>query len=196
MCIVTLFHYYHMSLQRTTEEKARQPETKLGASRGTQHKARLRNAKRSRIENPKPTHGVQNRPINIYINRDIDDGNRDCMQMCIRRHVWVDLTSTSHRKSLDCQPRRAPLAVGVKLQRIRCRYLICLIVRPIGATQCARKAVPEVNRLPFAGCRKACCLRLTRAEAWVESAVIKILSLSNALDGLETCGVRSCVAAS
>jgi hypothetical protein len=49
-------------LQRETEEKARQPETKLGAIAQTRHTARLRDAKRSRIRNPKPTHGARDRP--------------------------------------------------------------------------------------------------------------------------------------
>jgi hypothetical protein len=46
--------------QRETEEKARQPETKLGAIAQTRHIARLRNAKRSRTKHPKPTHGARN----------------------------------------------------------------------------------------------------------------------------------------
>jgi hypothetical protein len=49
-------------LQRETEEKARQPETKLSAIAQTRHTARLRDAKRSRTRNPKPTHGARNRP--------------------------------------------------------------------------------------------------------------------------------------
>jgi hypothetical protein len=43
--------------QRQTEEKARQPETRLGAIAQTRHTARLRNAKRSRT-----THGARDRP--------------------------------------------------------------------------------------------------------------------------------------
>jgi hypothetical protein len=49
-------------LQRETEEKACQPETKLGAIAQTRHTARLHNAKRSRTRHPKPTHGAQDRP--------------------------------------------------------------------------------------------------------------------------------------
>jgi hypothetical protein len=52
---VCLHGYYilcNIILQRETEEKARQPETKLGASSHTRHKARLRNAKRS-LKKPK-----------------------------------------------------------------------------------------------------------------------------------------------
>jgi hypothetical protein len=49
-------------LQRETEEKARQPETKLSAIAQTRHIARLRDAKRSRTRNPKPTHGARDRP--------------------------------------------------------------------------------------------------------------------------------------
>jgi hypothetical protein len=49
-------------LQRDTEEKARQPETKLSAIAQTRHIARPRNAKRSRTKHPKPTHGVRDRP--------------------------------------------------------------------------------------------------------------------------------------
>jgi hypothetical protein len=49
-------------LQRETEEKARQPETKLGAIAKTRHITRLRNAKRSRPKHPKPTHGARDRP--------------------------------------------------------------------------------------------------------------------------------------
>jgi hypothetical protein len=44
-----------------TEEKARQPETKLGAIAHTSHIARLRDAKRSRTKNPKSTHRAQSR---------------------------------------------------------------------------------------------------------------------------------------
>jgi hypothetical protein len=39
-------------LQRKTKEKARQPETKVGAIAHTWHKARVCNVKRSRIKNP------------------------------------------------------------------------------------------------------------------------------------------------
>jgi hypothetical protein len=49
------------SLQRETEEKARQPESKLGAMAHTRHRARLRNAEQSRIKNPKFTRGAQKR---------------------------------------------------------------------------------------------------------------------------------------
>jgi hypothetical protein len=49
-------------LQRETEEKARQPEIKLGATAQTHHKAKLCNAKQSRTRNPKPTHGARDRP--------------------------------------------------------------------------------------------------------------------------------------
>jgi hypothetical protein len=56
-CIVN-----NILLLRETEEKARQPETKQGAIAHTWHKARLRNARRSRSSNPKPTNGAQNRP--------------------------------------------------------------------------------------------------------------------------------------
>jgi hypothetical protein len=51
-----------IDLQRETEEKALQPETELGPIALTRHKARLRNAKRSRIKNPKPTHRALRRP--------------------------------------------------------------------------------------------------------------------------------------
>jgi hypothetical protein len=51
-----------VSLQRETEEKARQPETKLGAIAQTRHTARLCNAKRNRTRHPKPTHGARDRP--------------------------------------------------------------------------------------------------------------------------------------
>jgi hypothetical protein len=49
-------------LQRETKEKARQPETKRSASAQTRHIAGLRDAKRSRTSNPKPTHGARDRP--------------------------------------------------------------------------------------------------------------------------------------
>jgi hypothetical protein len=49
-------------LHRETEEKARQPETKLGAIAQTRHIARLRNAEQSRTKHPKPTHGARDRP--------------------------------------------------------------------------------------------------------------------------------------
>jgi hypothetical protein len=49
-------------LQRGTEEKARQPETKLSAIAQTRHTARLHDAKRSRTRNPKPTHEARDRP--------------------------------------------------------------------------------------------------------------------------------------
>jgi hypothetical protein len=49
-------------LHRDTEEKARQPETKLGAIAQTRLIARLRNAKRSQTKHPKPTHGTRDRP--------------------------------------------------------------------------------------------------------------------------------------
>jgi hypothetical protein len=55
-----LLHY--IDLQRETEEKARQPETKLSEIAQTRHIARLRDAKRSRTRNPKPTHGARDRP--------------------------------------------------------------------------------------------------------------------------------------
>jgi hypothetical protein len=54
----TTQHYIITELQRETEEKARQPETKLSAIAQTRHIARLRDAKRSRTRNPKPTHGA------------------------------------------------------------------------------------------------------------------------------------------
>jgi hypothetical protein len=54
--------YVTIYLQRETEEKARQPETKLSANAQTRHIARLRDAKRSRTRNPKPTHGARDRP--------------------------------------------------------------------------------------------------------------------------------------
>jgi hypothetical protein len=57
-CISQLY----IDLQRETEEKARQPETKLSAIAQTRHTARLRDAKRSRTRNPKPTHGARDRP--------------------------------------------------------------------------------------------------------------------------------------
>jgi hypothetical protein len=48
-----LIHRYDCTdLQSETEEKARQPETKLGAIAQTRHTARLRNAKRSRTRHP------------------------------------------------------------------------------------------------------------------------------------------------
>jgi hypothetical protein len=49
-------------LQRETEEKARQPKTKLSAIAQTCHIARVRDAKRSRTTSPKPTHGARDRP--------------------------------------------------------------------------------------------------------------------------------------
>jgi DNA-nicking Smr family endonuclease len=51
-----------IDLHRETEEKARQPKIMLGAIARTRHTARLRNAKRSRTRNPKPTHGARDRP--------------------------------------------------------------------------------------------------------------------------------------
>jgi hypothetical protein len=54
--------WHDMDLQRETEEKARQPEIKLGAIAQTHHTAKLCNAKRSRTRNPKPTHGARDRP--------------------------------------------------------------------------------------------------------------------------------------
>jgi hypothetical protein len=59
-CLPSLF--VNIDLQRETEEKARQPETKLSAIAQTRHTARLRDAKRSRTRNPKPTHGARDRP--------------------------------------------------------------------------------------------------------------------------------------
>jgi hypothetical protein len=59
---VHMYFQINILLHRETEEKARQPETKLGAIAHTRHKARLRNAKRSRTKNPKLTHRAQNRP--------------------------------------------------------------------------------------------------------------------------------------
>jgi hypothetical protein len=59
-----------VSVQKT-EGKARQPETKLGATSRTRHKARLRNAKRNRTKNPKPPHGVSRRTLrHIHIYRE------------------------------------------------------------------------------------------------------------------------------
>jgi hypothetical protein len=49
----------NIDLQRETEEKARQPEIKLGAIARTRHTARLRNARRSRTRNPPPTRRAQ-----------------------------------------------------------------------------------------------------------------------------------------
>jgi hypothetical protein len=54
--------YTIIFLQRETEEKARQPETKPSAIANTRHIARLRDAKRSRTRNPEPTHGARDRP--------------------------------------------------------------------------------------------------------------------------------------
>jgi hypothetical protein len=54
--------WVYIVLQRETEEKARQPETKPSAIAQTRHTARLRDAKRSRTRNPKPTHGARDRP--------------------------------------------------------------------------------------------------------------------------------------
>jgi hypothetical protein len=51
-----------IDLQRETEEKARQPEIKLGAIAQTHHTAKLCNTERSRTRNPKPTHGARDRP--------------------------------------------------------------------------------------------------------------------------------------
>jgi hypothetical protein len=51
-----------MYLQKETEEKARQPETKLGVIAQTRHTTRLRNAKRARTKHPKPTHGARDKP--------------------------------------------------------------------------------------------------------------------------------------
>jgi hypothetical protein len=56
-----------IDLQRQTEDKARQPETKLGATLQTRRKARLRNAKRSRTKHPKPIEGARDRPASIDI---------------------------------------------------------------------------------------------------------------------------------
>jgi hypothetical protein len=56
------FMYSFTPIHRETEEKACQPETTLGAIAQKRHIARLRNAKRSRIKHPKPTHGAQDRP--------------------------------------------------------------------------------------------------------------------------------------
>jgi hypothetical protein len=53
---------YFIDLQRETEEKARQPETKLSANAQTRHIAGLRDAKRSRTRSPKPTHGARDKP--------------------------------------------------------------------------------------------------------------------------------------
>jgi hypothetical protein len=61
-----------MHLQRGTEEKARKPETKLGAIAQTRHTARLRNAKRSRTRHPKPTHGARDRPKQPQLRADGD----------------------------------------------------------------------------------------------------------------------------
>jgi hypothetical protein len=54
--------YVIIDLQRETEEKGPQPETKLSAIAQTRHIARLRGAKRSRTRNSKPTHGARDRP--------------------------------------------------------------------------------------------------------------------------------------
>jgi hypothetical protein len=51
-----------IDLQRETDEKARQLETKRGANARTRHETRLRNAKRSRTKIPKPTPGAKGRP--------------------------------------------------------------------------------------------------------------------------------------
>jgi hypothetical protein len=51
-----------IDLHKETEEKARQPETKLSAIAQTRHIAKLRDAKRSSTRNPKPTHGARDRP--------------------------------------------------------------------------------------------------------------------------------------
>jgi hypothetical protein len=51
-----------IDLQRETEEKARQPETKIGATSHTWNKAMPPNAERSRTKNQKLRHGAQSRP--------------------------------------------------------------------------------------------------------------------------------------
>jgi hypothetical protein len=55
-------YVYKSNSQRETEEKARQPETKLRAIARTRHIAGLRDAKRSRTRNPKTTHRARDRP--------------------------------------------------------------------------------------------------------------------------------------
>jgi hypothetical protein len=52
---------------RETNEKARQPETKLGAIAQTRHTARLRNAKRSQTKHIKPTHGARDRHKQAWV---------------------------------------------------------------------------------------------------------------------------------
>jgi hypothetical protein len=61
-CRPSLYVTIYIDLQRETEGKARQPETKLGAIAQTRHIARLRNAKRSRAKHPKPKRGARDRP--------------------------------------------------------------------------------------------------------------------------------------
>jgi hypothetical protein len=53
---------HNIWIHRETEEKARQPEIKLGAIAQTHHTAKPCNAKRSRTRNPKPTDGERDRP--------------------------------------------------------------------------------------------------------------------------------------
>jgi hypothetical protein len=52
------------NIYRETGEKARQPETKLSAIAQTRHIATLRDAKRSRTRNPKPTHAGRETGLN------------------------------------------------------------------------------------------------------------------------------------
>jgi hypothetical protein len=54
--------YVTIDSPRETEKKARQPKIKLGAIARTRRTARLRNAKRSRTRNLKPTHRARDRP--------------------------------------------------------------------------------------------------------------------------------------
>jgi hypothetical protein len=79
---------------RETEEKARQQETKLGASAQTRHMARLRNAKRSHTKHPKPIHGARARPF-LY---------KYCIKMHIITYNNIDLGIPAHRRLSSALP--------------------------------------------------------------------------------------------
>jgi hypothetical protein len=109
--------YKHIYSQRETEEKARQPETKLSAIAQTRHIARLRDAKRSRTRNPKPTHGARDRPKQSQ-----PRAGRDRASEPSRRHA-----------SRRTRPTDTGTRCPGKGQRVFIRVFIntcCLIARP------------------------------------------------------------------
>jgi hypothetical protein len=93
-----------IGLQRETEEKAHQPEAKLGAIAQTRQTARPRNAKRSRTRHPNPRHGAQDRPKQhniIDVQRDTEEKARQlnvfvvfCDRACLLNLACLHMTTT------------------------------------------------------------------------------------------------------